>query len=156
MSKFHEYKWNNSESQSRCLETPKNKLHVRQRRVESTAATPQEPQQLAGELLRWRLLQGTAAAVQVDTSQLEVVIGGEVLEEVALGLCGAVGLITFGLAGAPRPACATMSCHTCSEVATDFFRARLSGTLNRKSKAYSSRKHYGSVLLRAKIERSID
>jgi len=54
----------------------KNKLHVRQRRVESTAATrtPQEPQQLAGELLRWRLLQGTAAAMQVDTSQLEVVI----------------------------------------------------------------------------------
>ena len=74
MSKFHEYKWNNSECQSWCLETPKNKLHVRQRRVESTAATPQEPQQLAGELLRWRLLQGTAAAMQVDTSQLEVVI----------------------------------------------------------------------------------
>jgi hypothetical protein len=102
MPKFHEYKWNNSECQSWCLETPKNKLQVGQRRVrvESTAVTPREPQQLDGELLRWRMLQETAADVQVETSQLEVVIEGEVLEEVALGLHDAVGPITVGLAGA--------------------------------------------------------
>ena len=92
MPKFHEYKWNNFVCQSWCLQTPKHKLHVGQRRVESTAATPREPQQLGGELLRWRLLQGTAAVVQIETSQLEVVIEGEVLEEVALGLHDAVEL----------------------------------------------------------------
>ena len=44
---------------------------VGQRRDESTAATPRQPQQLDGKLLRWRLLQGAAAVVQVETSHLE-------------------------------------------------------------------------------------